>query len=374
MSGNLHNWLNLILTPGLGAATIRKLLSYFGSPQQILAASKADLLRCKMLHDETIDSLHNKRTAMETQRQIDQAARQAVTILTWDDPAYPTLLREIHNPPLVIFVKGDPAIIENPGIAVIGARAASTYGLQIAQSLSQELAGQGLTIISGMALGVDSAAHRGALNANGKTIAILGCGLDITYPKQNRGLYGQIAAHGALISEYPFGTPPDGFRFPARNRIISGLALGVVVVEAARHSGTLITAQLALDQGREVFAVPGRIDSVKSEGCHRLAQEGAKLVHSAKDIIDEIKLSIREQSPSIPPVQAPVLEDLSREAQSILDFLDVYPKNIEEIIMATGFPANKINEELFMLEMQGAVVSLPGKQYQRLAEPCKSSV
>ena len=373
MSDNLQNWLSLVLTPGLGTATIKKLLGYFGSPQQILAAGSGELKKCN-LQPETIDSLLNKQTALEAKRQISQASQESVTIITWDDPAYPPLLKEIHNPPIVLFIKGSLPVITNPGIAVIGARAASTYGLQIAKSLATTLARQDLTIISGLALGIDSAAHYGALNAKGKTIGVLGCGLNIIYPKQNKKLYQKIAATGALISEYPFGTPPDGFRFPARNRIISGLALGVVVVEAAKHSGTLITAQLALDQGREVFAVPGRIDSVKSEGCHRLAQEGAKLVHSTQDILDEIQWAMQNKLTTSPPYQSPPPEDLNPEAQIIFDLLDVYPKNIEEIIMATGFPANKINEELFLLEMQGAVVSLPGKQYQRLAKASSSSV
>ena len=199
----------------------------------------------------------------------------------------------------------------------------------------------------------------------------MGCGLDIVYPSQNQKLHGQIAAHGAIISESPLGTPPEGFRFPARNRIISGLSLGVVVVEAAHRSGTLITAHQALEQGRDVFAIPGRIDSPKSEGCHRLIQEGAKLVHSAADILEELALSAPAASPAEAKPQTPPLPP---EEGKVFSLLEVYPRNIEEIIQAAQLPAQRITEILLHPELRGLVASLPGNQYQRLAEPHTSSV
>jgi DNA processing protein len=236
--------------------------------------------------------------------------------------------------------------------------------------LAAELARHDLVITSGFALGIDTAAHRGALAAGGKTIAVMGCGLDIVYPSQNRKLHEQIAAHGAIISESPLGTQPEGFRFPARNRIISGLSLGTVVVEAAHHSGTLITAHQALEQGRDVFAIPGRIDSPKSEGCHRLIQEGAKLVHSTADILEELALTTIS-SPLEARVQAvPMLP----EEGKIFALLEVYPRNIEELIQAAELPPHRIIEILLHLELRGLVASLPGNHYQRLAEPHSSSV
>jgi DNA processing protein len=235
--------------------------------------------------------------------------------------------------------------------------------------MATELARNDLVITSGFALGIDTAAHRGALAAGGRTIAVMGCGLDIVYPSQNKKLHEQIASLGAIISETPMGTMPEGFRFPARNRIISGLSLGVVVVEAAHRSGTLITAHQALEQGRDVFAIPGRIDSPKSEGCHRLIQEGAKLVHNAADILEELALTAapaaeaQAQAPPLPP-----------EEGKVFSLLEVYPRNIEEIIQAAQLPAHRISEILLNLELLGLVAPLPGKQYQRLAEPYSSSV
>ena len=365
-----HQWLSLALTPGLGPATLKKLVQRFGSPRQILAASRKALAECPFLRKDSLAALCDQRTITEAAgRGLRRAEDAGVTLLCWDDPLFPPLLKEISDPPPILYVLGSPQLLSTPGIAMVGARAASSYGLQMAERLAMELARHDLVITSGFALGIDTAAHRGALAAGGKTIAVMGCGLDIVYPSQNKKLHEQIAAHGAIISETPLGTPPEGFRFPARNRIISGLSLGVVVVEAAHRSGTLITAHQALEQGRDVFAIPGRIDSPKSEGCHRLIQEGAKLVHCAADIMEELALAAApavETQPQAPP--------LPPEEGKVFSLLEVYPRNIEEIIQAAQLPAHRISEILLNLELQGLVASLPGKQYQRLAEPHSSSV
>ncbi|OGQ86456.1 MAG: DNA protecting protein DprA [Deltaproteobacteria bacterium RIFOXYD12_FULL_56_24] len=367
-----QQWLSLAFIPGLGPATLKKLVQRFGSARQILAASRKGLEECPFLRKDSLAALCDQRSIANAaaDRELHLAEKAGTTLLCWDDPLFPPLLKEINDPPVILHVLGAPQLLSTPGIAMVGARAASSYGLQVAGRLATELARHDLVITSGFALGIDTAAHRGALAAGGKTIAVMGCGLDIVYPSQNRKLHAQIAEHGAIISESPLGTQPEGFRFPARNRIISGLSLGVVVVEAAHRSGTLITAHQALEQGRDVFAIPGRIDSPKSEGCHRLIQEGAKLVHSSADILEELALTTRS-SPSEARVQAPPLPP---EEGQIFALLEVYPRNIEEIILAANLPPHRISEILLHLELRGLVASLPGNHYQRLAEPHSSGV
>lgn len=368
-----EQWLRLALTPGLGPATIKKLLLCFGSVENITQAGADSLAQCGFLRQESLVALSALAPAIARAVEDDLrlAEKNGVTILCWDDPLYPPLLREIHDPPVLLYVKGDPGLLSSPGLAMVGARAATSYGRQVAGLLAAGLAHRELTIVSGFALGIDTAAHHGALGAGGSTIAVMGCGLDIVYPAQNGKLFEEIASSGALISEYPFATLPESFRFPARNRIISGLSLGVVVVEAAKRSGTLITARQALEQGREVFAVPGRIDSPKSEGCHRLIQEGAKLVHTVDDILEE--LALNKERPTLPaaPTARPAL---TSEEEALFSLLDAYPKNIEQIIAAADLPAHRAQEILLHLELLGLVAALPGNQYQRVAEPCWSGV
>jgi DNA processing protein len=368
-----HQWLSLAFTPGLGPATLKKLVERFGSAQQILAASRKNLEECIFLRKDSLAALCDQRAIAEAaaEKELRLAEKSGIALLCWDDPLFPPLLKEISDPPIILYVLGSPQLLSGPGIAMVGARAASSYGLQVAERLATELARHELVITSGLALGIDTAAHRGALAAKGKTIAVMGCGLDIIYPSQNRKIHGQIAAHGAIISESPLGTLPESFRFPARNRIISGLSLGVVVVEAAHRSGTLITAHQALEQGRDVFAIPGRIDSPKSEGCHRLIQEGAKLVHGTADILEEL---MALTSPASLPEAKAQPPPLPLEEGQVFSLLEVYPKNIEEIIQAARLPAHRISEILLHLELRGLVASLPGNQYQRLAEPHSSSV
>lgn len=365
-------WLRLTLTPGLGPATVKKLFRHFGCADSICKAGEKALAACGFLRQESIAALSgpSPATVKAARNTLRLAEKRGITLLCLDDPLYPPLLGELHDPPPLLYVKGCLRALTGPGLAMVGARAATSYGLQMAGMLAAGLARRRLSIISGFALGIDTAAHTAALAVDGSTIAVMGCGLDIVYPARNRNLFEQIAASGAVVSEYPFGTMPENFRFPARNRIISGLSLGVVVVEAARRSGTLITARQALEQGREVFAVPGRIDSPKSEGCHRLVQEGAKLIHTVDDILEELTLAPAPAAPAPPAGR----EELGREAKAIYSLLDAYPKNIEQIIAATDLPAHKIHEILLHLELQGLVAVLPGKQYQRVAQSCRSGV
>lgn len=368
----IQSWLALSLVPGMGPVTCNKLVAHFGSPEKVLAASSSNLTAVASLRKESLAALSGEgRQHLEelANKEIERAAEKNIAIIPCDDPLYPALLKNIHDPPVVLYVLGAPELLTCRGMGIVGSRAATHYGKDIAQQMAGSLSRQGFTIISGLALGIDTAAHNGALAAEGKTIAVLGCGLDIVYPPSNHNLYKRIASAGAVVSEYPLGTKPDSFRFPARNRIISGLSLGIVVVEAANRSGSLITASHALEQGREVFAVPGRIDSVKSAGTHTLLQQGAKLVHSINDIVEEFPANVFQQSveeAGMEEDEQVFFENLSQEEAELFEFIGVYPRTFDEIIKDSGFTAQRINEVLLLLELKGMVQTLPGKSYQRV--------
>ena len=370
-SKHLQSWLALHLIPGMGPVTCHKLVAHFGSPDMILSAGISDLSSISRLRPESLAALTDRgRQNLKAlaNDEIDKAAAKHISIIAYDDPLYPPLLKNIHDPPVVLYLRGNPAVLNCQGVGMVGSRAATHYGKSIAEQLANNLVRKGFTIISGMALGIDGAAHKGAMAAEGRTIAVLGCGIDIIYPPGNHKLYQEIVASGAVVSEYPLGTMPENFRFPARNRVISGLSLGVVVVEAANRSGSLITARHALEQGREVFAVPGRIDSVKSVGTHTLLQQGAKLVHSVNDIVEEFQYTADRENQvdhgSEKKGQA-ILGQLNREESSLLACLDVYPRTIDEIVRESGLSPQKTNELLLILELKGIVESLPGKSYQK---------
>ena len=357
----LEEWLTLYLTPNLGPTGCKNLVEWFGSPGKVLKASKEELRKVRNLRGPAYEQLGRPELRQAAVEEMRRAERRGVSILCWEDREYPEWLRHIPNQPVILYLKGDAAILAEPGIGIVGSRAASTYGLRMAETLAMQLARLGVTVVSGLAQGIDTAAHRGALKGGGNTVAVLGCGLDLIYPPENRDLYQAIPERGVLVSEYPFGTRPDAFRFPARNRIISGLSRGVVVVEATGKSGSLITANLALEQGREVFAVPGQADSLKSSGCHRLLQEGAKLVTSIADIIGEFN-----ENPGTWQTEpgTPEPEELEDDEQSILAALEHYPRSIDELIVASSLPPEKVSEVLLMLEIKGYCEVLPGQQYR----------
>ncbi len=363
------DWLTLTFTPGLGSTTLKRLVDHFGSARAILAAVPQALSENVRIRKEVVNALLKKSALARAEQEIEKTGMAGVTILTWDDANYPALLREIADPPMVLYVKGATEALSKPGIGIVGARAASSYGLRVADTFARDLARLDIGVTSGFALGIDTAAHKAALATGGTTVAVLGCGLDINYPQQNAKLGQMIVETGAMVSEYPLGTIPEGFRFPARNRIISGLSMGVLVVEAAKRSGSLITATQALEQGREVFAVPGRVDSMKSEGCHRLLKDGAKLVHSVEDVMEELQLQLPTQPiPQGHEPAAPNRETLSEAELQIYNCLEVYPKNIEEIIAASGQTAHLASETLLHLELKGLINTLPGKQFQKVTD------
>jgi len=351
-------WLALHYLPGLGHRRSKKLLDFFGEPKGLFSASQKTMQELG-LKAETIQAILSKKWIKEAEEELKKIKTMGVEIITYSDQRYPVLLKQIADPPPFIYLKGEAQLLNTPSIAIVGARRASFYGSKTATNLATNLAELGITVVSGLARGIDAAAHQGALQAGGNTIAVLGCGLDIVYPLENKKLYAEIKKQGAIISEFPLGTPPLSQNFPVRNRLISGLSLGVVVVEAAFRSGSLITARLALEQGKEVFAVPGSISSFYSKGTHALIKQGAKLVENVMDIVEELNLSVPKETSEHYNIK---LDPFSERIISLLHT----PKNLEEIALNLKESVVDVSSILTLLEVQGLVKQLPGKKYIRL--------
>ena len=363
---DIADWLCLSLLPGLGPVGGLRLLERFGSPGRVLSCTGRELAGVASLKTSQLAGFSRldevRKLAADQLRAV---AGLGVELIPITDERYPPLLKEIPDPPLILYALGDTGLMSTPAVAMVGSRSATTYGRRAAHSLAGQLTTHGVTVVSGMALGIDSLAHQGALEKGGKTVAVLGCGLDVLYPPQNKQLREGIREHGLLLSEYPLGTRPDGYRFPARNRIIAGMSLGVVVVEAARRSGSLITAQLALDFGREVFAVPGQIDSVKSEGTHWLLRQGAKVVVDAEDIVGEVRVHLhisRDESP-IPGAKG---AELDPDAAGLFALLEPYPLSRDEVSSRSGLSAARLSELFLYLELEGLIEMTPGDHVRRL--------
>jgi len=361
------DWISLSLVPGLGLSGFWRLIDHFHPPAAVLRASRQELLRVKGIREGQVAGLSDRKEVVARgEKELASLTGFGAAAIVFEDPFYPVLLKELPDPPPVLYVLGRRELLGKPSVAIVGSRAATAYGRRIAFSLAQSLANSSLTVVSGLALGIDAESHAGALSGKGSTIAVLGCGLDVVYPKQNSVLYKKIAEHGVLVSEYPLGTPPEGFRFPARNRIIAGLSQGVVVVEAAKRSGSLITAQMALDCGREVFAVPGQVDSCKSEGTHWLLKQGAKLVQSLQDIIEELGISVPAGEGGKSTNAPEDLSGLEPDALVLLRRLDTYPKMRESLLEASGMLPGRFSELLLVLELEGLVEMLPGDKVRKI--------
>lgn len=347
---------------GIGVAGFWALVEHFGSPEAVLRARPQEIRSVRGMGDRQLQGLA-RRDEVHGQclRQREMFGDLGAECLLYTASAYPERLRQISDPPPLLYVRGDVSLLESTSIAVVGSRAATSYGSRTAYQLSSRLAAAGVTVVSGLALGIDTDAHGGALAAEGRTIAVLGCGVDIVYPRGNRKLFDEIVRRGLVVSEYPLGTIPEGFRFPARNRIIAGISRGVVVVEAAKRSGSLITAQLAVDEGREVYAVPGQVDSYKSEGAHWLLQQGAKLVQSADDILED--LGVRAIFASS---RAGTAEELDGVARSLLECIESYPLSRDELLLKSGLEIVTFSEYLLLLELEGLIELLPGGEVRRL--------
>ena len=355
-------WLALTRIKGLGCISFKKLASHFADPTQSLSATAAELSAIEGIDRKAVDGLLAFTQWDEVEQEVQRAEEAGVKIIPFDSGIYPVRLRSIADPPPCLYVKGEIRREDDKAVAVIGTRSASHYGRRVARDLCRGLASLGFTVISGMARGIDGVAHDEALNAGGRTIAVLGSGVDRAYPPEHRKLYHRISENGAVISELPLGAPPLAFNFPARNRLISGLSAGVVVVEATEKSGSLITAAIALEQGREVFAVPGEVGSSRSRGGHRLIRQGAKLVENVDDILEEIapQLVARDRQPAALRT-LPV--DAQPETHKIFDLLQERSLHIDEVIEASGFSASRVSQILLELELQGFLKQLPGNRY-----------
>ena len=359
-------WLALRGIPGVGPVLFQRLTQAFGSPAQVFQTSLRDLRGLRGVSAALAEALRGFRHWDRVEEHLSRLKAFGAEMLTLDDPRYPVRLQEIPFPPPLIFLKGEIKPEDSLALALVGTRGASYYGKKTCRSLARELARRQVTVVSGLARGIDTAAHQGALEGGGRTLAVLGCGLDVVYPPENRELYGRIQESGALITEYPLGTRPEAHNFPRRNRLISGLALGVLVVEAAAKSGALITAQCALEQGREVMAVPGPVNSPTSQGPHHLIQTGAKLVQDVDDILAELpKTGAPMRSAAGLPPEAPVPTRPAhfRVDDPLLPLLGAEPLQLEELVQASRLPAPEVMSRLTLLELQGLVRELPGKCY-----------
>jgi DNA processing protein len=350
-------WVQLTLIPGLGDESLRRLLAEFGSPEEVFAAPAHALKR--VVKAPVAAAINKGVDAAALAPTLRWLAMDNHYLVALGDAHYPPQLLNIADPPPLLYVVGRRELLTSPSLAVVGSRNASAQGSANAERFAHALSDAGLTIVSGLALGVDAAAHRGGLKGRASSIAVIGTGLDIVYPKRNLDLAKQLAQHGAIVSEFALGTPALANNFPRRNRIISGLAKGCLVVEATTSSGSLITARLATEQGREVFAIPGSIHSPFARGCHALIKQGAKLVESAQDVLEEIGWATRAQRADAENA-APETED------ALLTHMGFDPVGVDDLIARSGLGADEINSQLLQFELDGLICSLPGGRYQRL--------
>jgi DNA processing protein len=351
-------WFALKSIPHVGNVTFRRLVEHFGTPGRALSASERELSLVRGISTAAIASLLTHDPRNEAERECEALKRSGARIVTLHSPDYPGLLLQIPDPPPFLYVKGELRRSET-AIAVVGSRRASGYGISTTEKIARGLARHGITVVSGVARGVDTAAHRAALAEGGRSIGVLGCGIDIVYPVENKKLFCEMASQGALVSEFSMGTQPLAENFPRRNRIISGLCRGVLVVEAAERSGSLITAQCALEQGRDIFAIPGNIHSMNSRGAHRLIKQGAKLVERVEDILEELsdRACGTQEQPSLSRFS------FSPTEASICSVLSATPLHIDEIAAKCALTVADVSAILLRLELNGIIIQHPGKLF-----------
>ena len=369
---NALPWLALCLTRGIAARLSARLLRQFGSPEAVFRASLRQLEACE-LPAATAQAVFKKEAFKRAEKEL--AAIRAISgcqLVNWTEPEYPQTLLQIYDPPVLFYLRGDAQILNAPSLAVVGTRRPTLYGTQMADRLSRDLAKRGIVIVSGLARGIDAIAHQGAVAVNGCAIGVLGTGVDICYPKENKKLYEKVLERGAILSEFPLGTHPAPENFPIRNRIVAGMPLGAIIVEGAEYSGSLITARLAMEFGREVFGVPGNVTQAVSFAPNLLIKQGAKLVTSAEDVIEELPTPVRAAltSPEQPESQQRnllVAASLTGSGQKIYALLSSdEARPIDEIVERTGLHSSDVLATLFELEMKGFVRQLPGKQFSKI--------
>lgn len=368
-------WLNMV--PGIGGRRFRILLERFGSPRRVWGAGEAELMGVPGIGRDLAQAIVLSRPTAEPEAELTLVRRAGVQVLTIADPTYPRILSQIYDPPAVLYVWGNLLPADDLAVAVVGSRRTTAYGRGMAGRIAADLVAAGVTVVSGLARGIDAAAHRGALAGGGRTIAVLGSGLECIYPPEHAGLADQISKQGAVISEFPMLAEPVPGNFPARNRVISGLARGTLVVEAGERSGALITADLALEQGREVFALPGNVTSPGSRGPHRLIVQGARLIEGAADILDELGMTaMRQTACTGPAASAEGLASLAPDERTVLVTLDLCTELVlaatggtgvtcDELVAASGLGAARTLAALSLLEIRGHVERLPGGRYIR---------
>lgn len=357
----------LNMVDGVGPVRLRQLLDHFGEAEAILKASRAQLERVHGIGPELADSIATWEQKVDLAGELKRIEQYGCKIVIQSDPNYPELLKQIYDPPGVLYVKGELLEKDKNGVALVGSRMTTHYGIETARKLAYQLAYIGVTVVSGGARGIDTASHQGALNAKGRTIAVLGTGINVVYPAENAELFERIAASGAVITQFPFNRQGDKQTFPVRNRIVAGMTLGTVVVEANLNSGALITAGMAIENGRQVFAVPGRIDSPRSKGCHDLIKKGAKLCEGAEDILSEFEYlfpptnrpATMQESGMLPGIE------LSEREQLVYDAIAREESTIDDIIRKSGLPTSAVSATLLGLEMKRLIKQLPGKLFVR---------
>jgi DNA processing protein len=352
----LRNWLALLSVKGVGPVQFRELWQHYGELSQLFSKPPQYL-------PESLQHALRHPDWSVVEQSLEWVQQSGCHIITLEDRAYPPLLKAIHDAPPLLFIRGEPAQLQNPQLAMVGSRNPSVVGRETAFDFARTLAGAGLVVSSGLAQGIDTASHEGALDSGGQTIAVFGTGLDRVYPARNRKLAHAIVEQGgALVSEYPPGVEPLAANFPRRNRIISGLSLGTLVVEAALRSGSLITARFASEQGREVFAIPGSIHNPLARGCHQLIRQGAKLVETAQDVLEELAPQLRAAiaEPPAEETQADPVAELDEEYRQLLACLEQAPSSVDQIVQRSGLTADAVSSMLLLLELQGYVVSTAG--------------
>ncbi len=365
------SWLALSLTPGLASRLSARLLRRFDSPEGVFRASLAELEACN-LPGSVAQAVFKKEAFKRAEKELAAVRRIAgCRLLNWTEPEFPQTLLQIYDPPVMLYVRGDPQILNLPSISIVGTRKPTLYGTQLAERLGRDLAARGLVIVSGMARGIDALGHRGAMAANGRAIGVLGTGIDVCYPKENKKLYEKVLERGAIIGEFPLGTHPAPENFPVRNRIVAGLPLGVIVVEGAQYSGSLITARLAMEFGREVFGVPGNVTQPVSFAPNLLIKQGAKLVTGAEDVIEELPTPVRAvlvqaEQPEAEQRNLLLAASLNNSEKKLYELLSAEePRHIDDLVERSGLHSSEVLATLFDLEMKGIIRQLPGKQFSK---------
>ena len=354
----------------LGPVRLRQLLTVFDTPQNILQASRESLLHVAGIGDDTANSIVSWEDQVDLLGELRKISEFGCRVISMSDPEYPEPLKEIYDPPIVLYVLGQLKSTDHKGVAVVGSRLTTPYGMDVARRISANLAAAGVTVVSGGARGIDTAAHQGAIKAGGRTIAVLGTGINLVFPPENAELFDRVQEQGAVITQFPFNRSPDRQTFPIRNRIVAGMTLGTLVIEANLTSGALITANMAVDFGRQVFSVPGRIDSPRSKGCHELIKRGAKLCECAEDVLSEFEYlfppsnrqtSVFGSEPLYPPVSG--LNEMESKIYALLGIEDV---GIEELILGSGLTSGAVSATLLNLEIKRLARQLPGKRFVRI--------